>query len=157
MYYGSCSVQRSGVYISTTGPAVADVQYGLYKFDWNAHMKMVNGNKNSTITLGHWNGGSSHLGKSDKGLHKLEQIKFILKEYNVDILGISEANLHHDLDLCHYRIDGYDCIKSREKIARAITYVRSTLNYKVNFDLMNDYSAENWLEIGTHRNKWYMG
>ena len=120
-------------------------------------MKMVNGNKELTITIGHWNGGSSCLGRSVRGLHKLEQIKFILGKYKIDILGISEANLLHDLDPCHYRIEGYHCIKSGNKIARSITYVRSTLNYKVNSDLMNNNSAENWLEIGTHRNKWYMG
>ena len=109
LHYVSFSVQRAGVYIPTTGLAVTDVQYGHYKFDWNRHMKMVNGNKDSTITLGHWNGGSSHLGKSDRGLHKLEQIKFILEKYKIDILGISEPNLHHDLDPCHYRIEGNDC------------------------------------------------
>ena len=37
-----------------------------YKFDWNKYMKIVNGNRDSTITLGHWNGGSSQLGKSAK-------------------------------------------------------------------------------------------
>ena len=43
--YVSCSVQRAGIYISTTGPAITDVQYGHYKFDWNRHMKIINGNK----------------------------------------------------------------------------------------------------------------
>ena len=42
-------------------------------------------------------------------------------------------------------------------IARSVSYVRSTLNYKVNSTLMNDNSAENWLEIGSHRNKWQVG
>ena len=97
--------------------------YGLYKFDWNKYMKIVNGNRESTITLGHWIGGSSHLGKSVRGLHKLEQIKFILDKYKIDILGISEANLDHKLDPCYYRNEGYDCIKSGNKIARSISYV----------------------------------
>ena len=130
--YGSMSVWQAGVYISTTGPAFTDVQYGhymfdwnrrsyksgnnegkhnmnlkicpkmhnhgFYNFDWNKHMKMVYRNKELTITIGHWNGGSSHLGRSVRGLHKLEQIKFILGKYKVDVMGISEANLLYDLD-----------------------------------------------------------
>ena len=38
-----------------------------------------------------------------------------------------------------------------------MSYVKSNLNYKVCSTLMNDASAENWLEIGTHRNKWQIG
>ena len=73
----------------------------------------------------------------------MEQIKFILDKYKMDVLGISEANLLPDLDPCYYRIDGYDCIKSGGKIARSVTYVKSNLNYKVLPTLMNDASAEN--------------
>ena len=120
-------------------------------------MKIVNGNRDSTITLGHWNGGRSQLGKSAKGLEKLEQIKIILEKYKIDVVGITEANLLQDLDPCFYKIDGYDCIKSGGNIARSVSYVRSTLNYKDCSTLMNDTSAENWLEIGSHRNKWHIG
>ena len=34
--------------------------------DWNSYMKALNGNK-TCIDVAHWNGGSSHLGKSCKG------------------------------------------------------------------------------------------
>ena len=64
-----------------------------YKLNCNKYMKIVNGNRVSTITLGHWNGGSSQLGKSAKGLEKLEQIKYILGKYKIYVLGITEANL----------------------------------------------------------------
>ena len=128
-----------------------------YKLDWNKYMKIVNGNRASTITVGHWNGGSSQLGKSAKGQEKLEQIMYILGKNNIDVLGITEANLLQDLDPCYYRIEGYDCIKSGGNIARTVSYIKSNLNYKVCPTLMNDASAENWIEIGTHRNKWQVG
>ena len=56
-------------------------------------MKALNGNIKNSITLAHWNGGSSFLGKSEKGREKLQEIKDILRDNNIDILGISEANL----------------------------------------------------------------
>ena len=40
--------------------------YRLKTSDWNAYMKAINGNK-TCIDIAHWNGGSSHLGKSSKG------------------------------------------------------------------------------------------
>ena len=49
-----------------------------YALDWNKYMKITNGNRESTITIGHWNGGSSQLGKSARGIEKLKQIKHIL-------------------------------------------------------------------------------
>ena len=36
-------------------------------FDWNSYMKAINGNIKNTISIAHWNGGSSFLGKSGKG------------------------------------------------------------------------------------------
>ena len=39
--------------------------------DWNSHMRATNGNIRNTITLAHWNVGSSALGKSEKGIEKL--------------------------------------------------------------------------------------
>lgn len=128
-----------------------------YSLDWNKLMKITNGNKEHTVTIGHWNGGSSQLGKSAKGIEKLEQIKQILGNNKIDILGISEANLKQDLDPSNYRIDGFDCVKSGGDTARTITFIKSNLNYKVCTNLMNDGSAENWLEIGSHRNKWQVG
>ena len=120
-------------------------------------MKITNGNKGSTITIGHWNGGSSQLGKSARGIEKLEQIKHILGNNNIDILGITEANLQMDLDPCNYRIEGYDCLKSEGNIARTVSYIKSNLNYKVCPNLMNDGCAENWVEIGSNKNKWQIG
>ena len=71
--------------------------YRLKTRDWNAYMKAINGNK-TCIDVAHWNGGSSHLGKSSKGREKLLHARFLLSKYNVDVLGISEANLQKSVD-----------------------------------------------------------
>ena len=116
-----------------------------YKLEWNKIMKRVNGNREHSVTIAHWNGGASQLGKSSKGIEKLEQLKLILSNNKIDIPGISEANLKNDLDPCNYRIDGFDCIKSGGETARTITYIKSNLNYKVLTNQMENDCAENWL------------
>ena len=55
-------------------------------------MRSTNGNIN-TLEIGHLNAGSSYLGSSNKGKDKLNQIKYLLEKYKLDILGISEANI----------------------------------------------------------------
>ena len=47
--------------------------YQLKTCDWNSYMKAMNGNR-TCIDVAHWNGGSSHLGKSSKGQEKLEHM-----------------------------------------------------------------------------------
>ena len=78
--------------------------------DWNAKIKAYNGNR-SMIRVAHWNSGSSHLGRSSKGREKLAQIQFLLEKHEVDILGVSEANLGKDI--CDYEvsINGYNLLE----------------------------------------------
>ena len=71
---------------------------------WNSYMKAMNGNK-TCINVAHWNGGSSHLGKSSKGKEKLHHVSFLLNKYNVDVFGLSEANLHESVNNLEYKID----------------------------------------------------
>ena len=61
--------------------------------DWNEYMKCYNGNYRNTVSMGHWNAGSSYLGGSVKGREKLQNIKNLLSKYSLDIIGISEANI----------------------------------------------------------------
>ena len=35
--------------------------------EWNSEMRALNGNRSNRLNIAHWNGGSSHLGKSSKG------------------------------------------------------------------------------------------
>ena len=39
--------------------------------DWNKLMHMTNGNFKNSLVAGHWNGGPSYLGRSQKGQEKL--------------------------------------------------------------------------------------
>ena len=76
--------------------------YQLKICDWNAYMKAMNGNK-TCLDVAHWNGGSSHLGKSSKGREKLLHAKFLLSKYNLDVFGLSEANLHKSVNGLEYK------------------------------------------------------
>ena len=69
-------------------------------------MKATNGNK-TCINVAHWNGGSSHLGKSSKGKEKLQHVKYLINKHNVDVFGLSEANLHSSVNEYEYKIDKY--------------------------------------------------
>ena len=80
--------------------------YQLKSRDWNSYMKALNGNR-TCIDVAHWNGGSSHLGKSSKGKEKLNHVRYLLSKYNLDILGLSEANLHKSVNKLEYKIDKY--------------------------------------------------
>ena len=91
--------------------------YQLKACEWNSYMKALNGNKNS-IEVAHWNGGSSHLGKSSKGKEKLHHVKFLLSKYNLDVLGLSEANLHKSVNNLEYNIDKYKVYHQDLNIAR---------------------------------------
>ena len=78
----------------------ADVQPSHLKLlarDWNSFMKATNGNK-TCINVAHWNGGSSHLGKSSKGKEMLQHVKYLIDKHNVDVFGLSEANLHKSVN-----------------------------------------------------------
>ena len=71
--------------LSNLSPSLLMEQnYQLKASEWNSYMKAMNGNK-TCINVAHWNGGSSHLGKSSKGKEKLHHVKFLLNKYNVDV------------------------------------------------------------------------
>ena len=134
------------------GPIRAQ-NYRLKASDLNAYMKAINGNK-TCIDVAHWNGGSSHLGKSSKGREKLLHARFLLSKYNVDVLGLSEANLHKSVDSLEYKINNYKVFHQDLKIARIVTYVREDVDCKVEESLMDDNIACIWLWIGRGRARW---
>ena len=77
---------------------------------WNAYMKAINGNIKNCMNISHWNGGSSHLGRSSKGKEKMEHVKFLLKKHNLDIMGLSEANLYNSVNEAEIRVDKYKIV-----------------------------------------------
>ena len=74
---------------------------------WNSVMKAVNGNRSNRLNIAHWNGGSSHLGKSSKGKEKLQHVKFLLNKYGIDVFGLSEANVHNSVDNIEIKLEKY--------------------------------------------------
>ena len=118
--------------------------YQLKAREWNSYMKAINGNK-TCINVAHWNGGSSHLGKSSKGKEKLHHVKFLLNKYNVDVFGLSEVNLHKSVNNLEYKIDKYRAYHQDTNIARIVTYVREDLDCKVEESLMDPNIACIWL------------
>ena len=119
-------------------------------------MKATNGNK-TCINVAHWNGGSSHLGKSSKGKEKLQHVKYLLNKHNVDVLGLSEANLHRSVNEYEYKIEKFKAFKQNTNFARVVTYVREDLDCKIEEKLMDPDIACIWLLIGRGRSRWLVG
>ena len=47
-------------------------------YDWNLYLRMTNRNTKNTVTIAHWNEGSSFLSKSEHGKEKLQEIENFL-------------------------------------------------------------------------------
>ena len=115
-------------------------------------MRALNGNIKNTLTLAHWNRGSSFLGKSDRGIEKLQEIENFLLNNKIDVLGLSEANLDSELEEYNFKKQGYQYIKSPGNVSRIVTYVREDLVWKELKNYKNNLSC-NWLEVGKGKNK----
>ena len=124
---------------------------------WNAYMRATNGNSKNCLNVAHWNGGSSHLGKSSKGKEKLEHVKYLVNKHNIDILGILESNLHRSIDKIEVKIDKYRMLCQEINMSRIIVYVRDNLDCKLVEDMMDPGLSCIWLEIGRGRSKWLIG
>ena len=98
--------------------------------DWNSYMKAINGNIKNTISIAHWNGGSSFLGKSEKGREKLNEVENFPVENKLDVLGLSEANLDSEVQEYNYKIQGYHCVKSPGNISRLVVFIREGLIWR---------------------------
>ena len=83
--------------------------------NWNKYMRSYNGNHRNVLNIAEWNGGSSYLGQSNRGKEKLENIKHIIKTYDIDIIGIPEANIEESTLEAELQIEGYKLIKSEAK------------------------------------------
>ena len=82
---------------------------------FNANAKSVgtiNGKSKNSVTIAHWNGGSSFLAKSDRGREKLTEIENYLRLNEIDVLGVSEVNLDATPAEYDYKIESYSTIKS---------------------------------------------
>ena len=50
------------------------------------------------LTFVHFNEGSSLLAASNIWMAKLENIKFLITKYKIDLFGVSEANLGREIE-----------------------------------------------------------
>ena len=55
------------------------------------------------------------------------EIENFIKLNNIDVLGISEANLDTTSEEHDYKILGYSTVKSPGAVARMVTYIREDL------------------------------
>ena len=88
--------------------------------EWNSEMKALNGNRSNRLNIAHWNGGSSHLGKSSKGKEKLQHVKFLLNKYSIDVFGLSEANLHNSVDNIEIKLEKYNTFHQDLNFSRVV-------------------------------------
>ena len=79
--------------------------------------------------------------------------KEILTNNDIDVLGISEANIESNIDSSLYNIDGYYTARSSGNISRICVFYESNLAVKLIDRKLNNLTAK-WLEIGTGNNKW---
>lgn len=84
-------------------------------------------------------------------LNKIDEIDLLLKEkQSVDILGICETFLDHEIPDELVKLDGFN-FERRDRVGKAgggvITYLSETVNYKRRRDLENSDIETIWLEI----------
>ena len=120
---------------------------------WNAFIKAFNGNIKNCINIAHWNGSSSHLGKSSKGKEKVEHMKFLLNKHNIDVQGLSEANLFNSVENAEIKINKYKVLRQNLNVSRLVVYVKEDLDYKLVEELMDPDIAAIWIEVGRGKSK----
>ena len=109
------------------------------------------GNKsksNLKLRIGYWNNKSS---AGQKAVSLRDKLCMVLKENEIDILGVSESNIFSEDNKADTKIKGYETINdkllSKYGRARSTTYIKSKLKYKVRSDLMDEEVPEVWIEL----------
>ena len=104
----------------------------------NSQSKYKNGNrKNQGIKIAHWNKGSAFL------QNKMPEIRNIVSGLHPNIIGISEANLHHNHDQNLVQVEDYTLHtcptleNPNQKTSRIVTYTHKSLVAKLRPDLMS--------------------
>ena len=123
------------------------------KGEWR---RMGTSNKKKNLRFATWNKG----GANQQLKKKVLEIEAYLNKYDIDYLGITEANLRKDADLEEVTIKGYNIIwdKGREnpnkENSRVVVYIKEELSYEVMHQYMGgDMMPEVWLKLGHARTK----
>ena len=103
--------------------------------------------RNKGMTMGWWNNKAAqgHLGRNTQ-----DKVATILKKYKLDLLGLSESNILQDDETSELKIKGYNLVN--DKLikfgrARSSLYIKENIDYQIRDDLMDEETAEVWLEI----------
>ena len=122
----------------------------------NKQVHTQNGNRcqrGKGLECVYWNKGSSLL------KNKLLDIESILGQHKPHILGLGEANVHHDHDLDELQFPNYtlhldSCISNLSLgIARTAVYTHNSIRVTRRHDLEDDKIAAIWLECGLPQQK----
>ena len=119
----------------------------------NRRMKMYNGNRQwgHSISISHWNAGSTHWQR------KKEEIEALVLQKNPDILYISEANLMEDVTEEERHVEGYRLILPKTMIslkhARLVLLVKEELEIRILDNIMTDDICIIWIQFGQPRRK----
>ena len=112
--------------------------------------------KEKTLRIATWNKG----GANQQLQKKILDIEAFLNKYEIDYLGITEANLRKCADLEEVAIKGYMMIwdEGRENPSkdnsRVVVYVREELSFEVMHQHMGgDLMPEVWIKLGHARTK----
>ena len=112
--------------------------------------------KKKTLRLASWNKG----GANQQLKKKVLEIEAFLNKFNIDYLGITEANLRKDADLEEVSIKGYNIIwdggrdNPQKENARVVVYLKEELSYEVMNQHMNgDLMPEVWIKLGHAKTK----
>ena len=113
------------------------------------------GNKSEKgIKIASWNKGKGHLKT------KIHDIENIVSGLQPHILGITEADFHHNQDRHDVQLEDYTFITTKTlenenlKISRVVVYVHKSITFKVRHDLMDENTSSIWLEVGLpHKRK----
>ena len=123
----------------------------------NYQSKYTNGNrKNQGIKIAHWNKGNAFL------QNKMPEIRNIISGLHPHIIGISEANLHHNHDQNLVQIQDYTLHtcptlgNPNLKTSRIVAYTHKSLVAKIRPDLMSSTYSSIWLEVGLPRHKRFL-
>jgi len=87
----------------------------------------------------------------------MEQIRYIINHENLDILGISEANLQKCIPEYQYSIQDYDCFTMKTDYSRVIVYSKKSLKCKQIENITDESTACIWITAGKGRGQWRIG
>ena len=117
----------------------------------NKMAHITNGNRGQRgrgVTCLYWNKGPSF------STNKMLDIETIVQAHKPHILGLGEANLHHNHDVEDVQLPGYTLHVDSSinnpnlGIARVVAYTHDILRVKRREDLEDDTIAAIWLECG---------